>query len=113
MIQRNVCVAVRDILRLELGDPAQQDSMELEVMETFVGFGAAACQLAIRDLHLQLQNVISHTHKHTHVWLLYSLIYFTCHQSERGLAGNAVTSSLEMATSESSASFGTSMWTSL
>ena len=57
MVQRNVGVAVRDILQTELGDPALMDTLHHEVMETFISFGAASYQLAIRDLHLQLQHV--------------------------------------------------------
>jgi len=57
MVQRNVEVAVRDILQTELGDPALHDTLHYEVMETFVSFGAASYQMAIRDLHLQLQHV--------------------------------------------------------
>jgi len=57
MVQRNVGVAVRDILQTELGDPALMDTLHHEVMETFVSFGATSYQMAIRDLHLQLQHV--------------------------------------------------------
>ena len=57
MVQRNVGVAVRDILQTELGDPALMDTLHHEVMETFISFGAASYQMAIRDLHLQLQHV--------------------------------------------------------
>jgi len=57
MVQRNVGVAVRDILQAEVGGPGQQDSEECEVMETFVGYGAAMYQIAVRDLSIQLQNL--------------------------------------------------------